>query len=209
MVFKMKVIIKKCKCGVCGKENEYNCFMSNFVRGYLDFDLKPNGSMMRIGEDIMECPNCHYASYSIDKTIERRFANNLELWDNLSEFQEIIKKYSGNLRKILLVANQYKNDYNNLYKTYIMASQVSDDDEEVLKFRRKFCEIFIYKVLPDYRNGLLQIIDLLRMVKEFKIANDLLSGVKIIIDDSDTNMLDIINAEQKFINNNDSTMIIL
>lgn len=95
--------------------------MSNFVKGYSDFDMKPVGSMMGIGANIMECPNCHYSSYQINTTIESRFTNNFKLWNELSEFQEIIKKYSGALRKILLVAKQYENnmDYSNAYKSYI------------------------------------------------------------------------------------------
>ncbi len=114
----MKVQKKIYKCAVCGTENEYLDYMSNFVKGYSDFDMKPVGSMMGIGANIMECPNCHYSSYQINTTIELRFTNNFKLWNELSEFQEIIKKYSGALRKILLVAKQYENnmDYSNAYK---------------------------------------------------------------------------------------------
>lgn len=61
--------------------------------------MKPVGSMMRIGENIMECPNCHYANYKINTTIESRLTNNLDLWNKSNDFQEIIKKFSGSLRK--------------------------------------------------------------------------------------------------------------
>ena len=57
----------------------------------------------------------------------------------------------------------------------------------------------------NYREDLLQVIDLLRMVKEFDIASGLLESVKIMTDDSDKNMLAIIDAEQKYIDNNDVT----
>lgn len=202
----MKVIEKVYKCAVCGEENKYKEVMSNFVRGYADFDMRPTGSMMGIGDNIMECPNCHYANYSIYNTIENRFANNLELWNNSSDFQEIIKNYSGSLRKILLVAKQYKNnmDYKNLYKTYIMASWVCDD-KDALEFRENACAVFIDKILPNYRDELLQITDLLRMIKEFEIAGELLNIVNKITDDSNKDMLRIIDAEQGYINNNDSS----
>lgn len=77
--------------------------MSNFVKGYSDFDMKPVGSIMGIGANIMECPNCHYSSYQINITIESRFTNNFKLWNELSEFQEIIKNYSGALRKYYFI----------------------------------------------------------------------------------------------------------
>lgn len=50
----MKVQKKIYKCAVCGTENEYLDYMSNFVKGYSDFDMKPVGSMMGIGANIME-----------------------------------------------------------------------------------------------------------------------------------------------------------
>ena len=143
----MKVQKKIYKCAVCGTENEYLDYMSNFVKGYSDFDMKPVGSMMGIGANIMECPNCHYSSYQINTTIESRFTNNFKLWNELSEFQEIIKKYSGALRKILLVAKQYENnmDYSNAYKSYIMASWVCNE-KNASDFRIKACQIFAEKV---------------------------------------------------------------
>lgn len=46
---------------------------------------------MKIGLDIKECPECHYASYNITNPIEERFSNNLELWNTSTEFQDSIK----------------------------------------------------------------------------------------------------------------------
>lgn len=200
----MKVQKSLYKCGVCSIENEYLDYMSNFVRGYSDFDMKPVGSMMKIGANIMECPNCHYANYKIDITIESRLANNLELWNTLSEFQKIIKNYSGALRKILLVAKQYENnmDYLNAYKTYIMASWVSND-KNASNFRVKACQLFVDKILPNYNNNLLQIVDILRMEGSFDNAIKLIGAVKGITDESDENLLKIIDAEIEFIKNKD------
>lgn len=200
----MKVQKSLYKCGVCSIENEYLDYMSNFVRGYSDFDMKPVGSMMKIGANIMECPNCHYANYKIDTTIESRLANNLELWNTLSEFQKIIKNYSGALRKILLVAKQYENnmDYLNAYKTYIMASWVSND-KNASNFRVKACQLFVDKILPNYNNNLLQIVDILRMEGSFDNAIKLIGAVKGITDESDENLLKIIDAEIEFIKNKD------
>lgn len=192
------------KCGVCSIESEYIDVMSNFVRGYSDFDMKPVGSMMGIGANIMECPNCHYANYKIYTTIEPRLANNLELWNAASEFQEIIKNYSGVLRKILIVAKQYENnmDYLNAYKTYIKASWVSND-KDASNFRVKACQLFADKILPSYNNNLLQIVDILRMEGNFDNAIKLIGTVKGITDESDEKLLKIIDAEIEFIKNKD------
>lgn len=201
----MKIIKNIYKCGVCGVENEYIDYLSNFVNGYSDFDMKPVGSMMEIGANIMECPNCHYANYKIYNTIESRFANNLDLWNRSSNFQEIIKNYSGNLRKILLVAKQYENNmnYSDAYKLYIMASWVSDD-KNASRFRIEACQLFADKVLPNYKNNLLQIIDILRMESSFDDAIKVINSVKELANESDEKFLKIIDAEIKFIKNKDS-----
>lgn len=200
----MKVQKKIYKCAVCGTENEYLDYMSNFVKGYSDFDMKPVGSMMGIGANIMECPNCHYSSYQINTTIESRFTNNFKLWNELSEFQEIIKKYSGALRKILLVAKQYENnmDYSNAYKSYIMASWVCNE-KNASDFRIKACQIFAEKVLPYYNSNLLQIVDILRMEGNFDDALKVIGSIEQITDEFDDKLLKIINAEKKFIQNKD------
>lgn len=200
----MKVKKKIYKCAVCGTENEYLDYMSNFVKGYSDFDMKPVGSMMGIGANIMECPNCHYSSYQINTTIESRFTNNFKLWNELSEFQEIIKKYSGALRKILLVAKQYENnmDYSNAYKSYIMASWVCNE-KNASDFRIKACQIFAEKVLPYYNSNLLQIVDILRMEGDFDDALKVVGSIEQITDEFDDKLLKIINAEKKFIQNKD------
>ena len=200
----MKVQKKIYKCAVCGTENEYLDYMSNFVKGYSDFDMKPVGSMMGIGANIMECPNCHYSSYQINTTIESRFTNNFKLWNELSEFQEIIKKYSGALRKILLVAKQYENnmDYSNAYKSYIMASWVCNE-KNASDFRIKACQIFAEKVLPYYNSNLLQIVDILRMEGEFDDALKVIGSIEQITDEFDDKLLKIINAEKIFIQNKD------
>lgn len=201
----MKVQKNIYKCAVCGTENEYLNYMSNFVKGYSDFDMKPVGSMMGIGANIMECPNCHYSSYQINTTIEPRFTNNLKLWNELSEFQEIIKNYSGDLRKILLVAKQYENnmDYSNAYKSYIMASWVCDE-KNASDFRIKACQMFAEKILPNYNNNLLQIVDMLRMEGNFDDALKVISSIEQITDESDDKLLKIINAEKDFIQNKDT-----
>ena len=36
------------KCGVCGVENEYIVYTSDFVTNYPDFDMKPVGSKIPI-----------------------------------------------------------------------------------------------------------------------------------------------------------------
>ncbi len=202
----MKVVKNTYKCGVCGKENEYTDILSNFISGYNDFDMKPVGSMMEIGDNIKECPDCHYASYNITDPIEKRFSNNLELWNNSTEFQEIIKKYDGNLRKVFLVANQYKNnmDYENLCKSYIMLSWICDEGE-AKEFRIKACEIFIKKMLPKFRDNFLQIADLLRMIDEFEDSNIILDSMKLITHSSEESILKIIDAEKKYISENDSS----
>lgn len=201
----MKVQKNIYKCAVCGTENEYLDYMSNFVKGYSDFDMKPVGSMMGIGANIMECPNCHYSNYKINNTIEPRLANNLELWNELSEFQEIIKNYSGDLRKILLVAKQYENnmDYSNAYKSYIMASWACDE-KNASDFRIKACQMFAEKILPNYNNNLLQIVDMLRMEGNFDDALKVISSIEQITDESDDKLLKIINAEKDFIQNKDT-----
>lgn len=193
----MKVQKKIYKCAVCGTENEYLDYMSNFVKGYSDFDMKPVGSMIGIGANIMECPNCHYSSYQINTTIESRFTNNLKLWNELSEFQEIIKKYSGALRKILLVAKQYENnmDYSNAYKSYIMASWVCNE-KNASDFRTKACQIFAEKVLPYYNSNLIQIVDILRMEGDFDDALKVIGSIEQITDEFDDKLLKIINAEK-------------
>lgn len=198
----MKVQKNIYKCAVCGTENEYLDYMSNFVKGYSDFDMKPVGSMMGIGANIMECPNCHYSNYKINSTIESRLANNLELWNR--DFQEIIKKYSGALRKILLVAKQYENnmDYFNAYKSYIMASWVCDE-KNASDFRIKACQMFAEKILPNYNNNLLQIVDLLRMEGDFNNAIKIIDAVKGLTDESDDKFIKIINAERGFIQKKD------
>lgn len=200
----MKVQKKIYKCAVCGTENEYLDYMSNFVKGYSDFDMKQVGSMIGIGANIMECPNCHYSSYQINTTIESRFTNNLKLWNELSEFQEIIKKYSGALRKILLVAKQYENnmDYSNAYKSYIMASWVCNE-KNASDFRTKACQIFAEKVLPYYNSNLLQIVDILRMEGDFDDALKVIGSIEQITDEFDDKLLKIINAEKNFIQNKD------
>ena len=193
------------KCAVCGMENEYLDYMSNFIRGYSDFDMKPVGSMMGIGANIMECPNCHYSNYKINTTIESRFANNLELWYKSNEFQEIINNFSGSLRKILLVAKQYENnmDYLNAYKLYIMASWISDD-KNISNFRIKACKMFTEKILPNYNNNLLQIADMLRMESNFDDATRIIDAVKQLTDESNDKLLKIVNAETEFIQKKDS-----
>ncbi len=198
----MKIQKKLFKCGVCGTENEYLDYMSNFVKGYSDFDMKPVGSMMGIGANIMECPNCHYSNYEINSTIESRLANNLELWNR--DFQEIIKKYSGALRKILLVAKQYENnmDYFNAYKSYIMAAWVSDE-KDASNFRKKACQMFADKTLPNYNNNLLQFADMLRMEGDFDNAIKVIDAVKELTDESDDEFIKIINAERGFIQKKD------
>ena len=200
----MKVQKKIYKCAVCGTENEYLDYMSNFVKGYSDFDMKPVGSMMGIGANIMECPNCHYSSYQINTTIESRFTNNFKLWNELSEFQEIIKEYSGALRKILLVAKQYENnmDYSNAYKSYIMASWVCNE-KNASDFRIKACQIFAEKVLPYYNSNLLQIVDILRMEGDFDDALKVIGSIEQITDEFDDKLLKIINVEKNFIQNKD------
>lgn len=202
----MKLIAEEHKCAVCGETNRYNEICSYYTGGYLDFDMKPTGSMLGIGQEIMECPNCHYANYSIDTTIEKRFFNNLELWKKSSDFNEIILNYSGALRKVLLVARQYENthDYKNLYKTLIKASWLCDD-ERANEFRYRACEIFLDKVLNKYRDEFLQITDLLRMTKEFEMANELLKVTKNITKETEKDIMQIINAEEEFIKNNDTS----
>ncbi|MBQ9298348.1 MAG: hypothetical protein IJ223_04905 [Clostridia bacterium] len=192
------------KCGVCGVENKYIVYTSDFISGYSDFDMKPVGSIIGLGASIMECPNCHYANYDIRTTIVSELSNNLKLWNSLSEFQNIIKKYSGTLRKILLVAKQYENnmDYLNAYKTYIMASWVSDD-KKTNKFRKKAYQIFTEKILPNYNNNLIQIGDILRMEGNFKNAIKIINAVRELTDKSDHNILKVLDAEIKFIENKD------
>lgn len=199
----MKILKNIYKCAVCGTENEYLDYMSNFVKGYSDFDMKPVGSMMGIGANIMECPNCHYSNYKINNTIESRLTNNLELWNR--DFQEIIINYSGTLRKILLVAKQYENnmDYLNAYKSYIMASWVSDE-KEASTFRKKACQMFEEKTLPNYNNNLLQFADMLRMEGDFNNAIKVIDAVKGLTDESDDKLIKIINAERCFIKKEDT-----
>lgn len=201
----MKVLKNKYKCAVCGVENEYLDYMSNFVSGYSDFDLKPVGSRMGIGSNIMECPNCHYANYRIDTAIERRFLNRLELWNSSEEFQDIIKKYENPLRKILIVAKQYENnmDYSKAYNAYIMASWVCEE-KEASAFRRKACEIFISKVLSKYNEDLLQIADILRMEKDFINAKCITNAVKELADESDDRIKKVIEGEINFIESKDA-----
>ena len=200
----MKVQKNIYKCAVCGTENEFLDYMSNFVKGYSDFDMKPVGSMMGIGANIMECPNCHYSNYKINNTIEPRLNDNLELWNR--DFQEIIKKYSGVLRKILLVAKQYENnmEYFNAYKSYIMASWVCDE-KNASDFRIKACQMFAEKTLPNYNDNLLQFADMLRMEGDFNNAIKVIDAVKGLTDESDDKLLKIINAEKDFIQNKDKS----
>ena len=201
----MKVVKNKYKCVICQQENEYTDYMSNSMRGYSDFDGKPDGSMMSIGANIKECPNCHYANYEIDKAIERRFYQYPELW-NLHDFQDIIKQYPDPLRKILLVALQYEHNLNHkdAYKHYKLASWVAEE-KEASEFRRKALSIFINKVLPGRNDDYLQIADMLRQEKEFDIAKCFTTAVKELTDRDHEKQLEAINAEENFIINKDST----
>lgn len=201
----MEVIQEKYKCAVCGEENEYLDYLSNFISGYSDFDMKPVGSMMGIGENIMECPNCHYASYRIDTTIDQRFTNHLKWWNNDTECQEIIKNFSGSLRKILLVAKQHENnmDYSEAYKLYIMASWVSYE-KDASNFRVKAYQMFVKNELPKYTDNLLQIADIMRMEGKFDNAKQIACAVKNLTNESDKKSSKIIDAEIGFINSKDS-----
>ena len=200
----MKVVKNKYKCVICKQENEYLDYMSFYSRGHADFDGKPVGSMMSIGANIKECPNCHYANYKIDEAITNNLYHAPELW-NRQEYQNIIKNYSNPLRKILLVAHQYEHnlDYQNAYRHYILASWVAEG-KEASDFRRKAIGMFIDKVLPNRNDDLFQIADLIRMEEEFDIAKCFTNALKELTDQNHERNLKAIITEEEFINNKDS-----
>lgn len=200
----MKAERKMLKCAVCNRESEQMLYMSDFIRGYPDFDGKPVGSRLGVGGNIMECPYCHYANYNITETIESRLFNNLDLWN--SSFQSIINNYSGPLRKILLVAKQYENHmkYKEAYRTYTLASWASETEEQEKEFRCKALDIFFKKVIQNYRDDLLQITDMVRMEGKFDLALELNEVVDKITYKSEEKVLKTIDAEKNLIENKDS-----
>ena len=60
-------------------------------------------------------------------------------------------------------------------------------------------------MLNKYRDEFLQITDLLRMTKEFEMANELLKVTKNITKETEKDIMQIINAEEEFIKNNDTS----
>ena len=94
-------------------------------------------------------------------------------------------------------------DYSNAYKSYIMASWVCDE-KNASDFRIKACQMFAEKILPNYNNNLLQIVDMLRMEGNFDDALKVISSIEQITDESDDKLLKIINAEKDFIQNKDT-----
>ena len=209
----MKIVEKTYKCAVCGEENEYYVGMSNYISGYSDFDLKPVGSLGGIHSGILECPSCHYANYDIEKSIESRFENNVGLWHINEKIQSIIDNYSGELRKVLLVATQYCDNmqYDKAYNLYIMASWLTDKKKDIEIFKSNANSLFLKYALPKYCQNILQMADVLRTTKNFDVSEYLLNAtenlIKVIGDDDPNEIIkpiDIINEEKLFITKKDS-----
>ena len=173
-------------CPVCGKEAEYKEINSYSVFGSPGLDRKPNNSMKPLGEEIQECPYCHYCNYDISKLIESRFANNLELWNNDEEIQEIIKTETGALRKYLLLAKMYENkmDYLGMYYALINAGWLSEK-EKAKKYLHDALSVYIWEILPTVRSDLMQLADIARQCEYFDVASDVLGAVHHLINEDD------------------------
>jgi len=182
----MKIERIEKKCPVCGKEVECNEIMSYSNFSSPNLDLKPIKSMLALGDEVQECPYCHYCNFDLSKPIEKRFVNHKDLWDNDEEIQEIIKNEQGATKKYMLVAKQFENnmDYENAYNTYIKASWVASS-EKAKKLREDAIDIYIGYVLPNIRTKLMQMADIARQNGYHDVSCALLEATHNLLNEED------------------------
>ena len=206
----MKIINQEKKCAVCGEVNQYSEILSSHNFGYPDLDLKPASD--NIGLGIQECPNCHYCNYDISNTIERRFYNNLELWNSDDDFKELKSIENDRLRRVLIVAQQYKDnlDYYEAYKNFLAASWLCEKEEEINKYQGEAMHLFFDKIFNNYIDDILQAVDIFRMNGGLDQASLLLRMLEELykdetkFDEEDIFKKKIINAERQLISNGDT-----
>lgn len=202
------------KCAICDKtENYIEIYsMSSFVAPNLD--LKPNGSQANITMDIQMCPHCGYCNFDISSHIQDRFANprnnKLELWNNYTKVQEILKgDKSEDVKKCLIMAEQYMGnlDYKDAYNMLIRASWCETDINESKKIKGEALDYYLEKILPSVRDGLLQVADTLRQAEGFETAQNFIDATKCINFENSQGyqyVEKIINYEKNLIENKDS-----
>ena len=185
----MEIERVKIKCAVCGKESEQMVVISNYVSGAPDLDLKPNGSMMGIGENVQECPYCHYCNYDISQAVQSRLEleDSLKLWENDEDIQNIIKSDENpTVKKFLLLAELYRGnlEYEKALKALISASWVTSDDK-AKELRNQALSLYISNVIPRIRTKLLQMADIARQNEEYDVALSLVDALTNLLNKKD------------------------
>lgn len=215
----MKIQKWSIRCAVCGHESEQDIVMSHSSFGYPDFDMKPSGSMLKIGSNIQECPYCHYCNYDITTTIERRFTSNPKLWMESECFKHFMESEETNpelFRRSEAVAMQYKNngEYKKYYREllnmfWIMEdldkSEIEGDFEEDKKIlRNHLIENYRDHILDEQLDQLLQYADILRMNSNFEEAQKVINSIELLSFRKSEDFSKIIEKEKEYIEDMDS-----
>lgn len=165
-------------CAMCKKEHSYNEILSNFCSGSPDLDLKPNGSMMQLGDEIQMCPDCNYCNYDVSELFNPKIQN-LEDWQAFKDVQEEINSnHDIRIKKFLIMAYQYfeKDDYNHAYNMILSASWVAENNEDKIELKNDAYKFFNLYILPKHLNQLFQVVDTVRQVGNFDEAKKILEA---------------------------------
>ena len=207
----MKIVKNIKACAVCGKEDDYMELMSNLVMGTPDLDLKPNGSMASLGDEIQMCQHCGYCNYDISAQFNPDYTTNLHGWTNNQPVQKIIKRRVNEaVKKYSIMACQYADydDYENAYIMAIKASWSADNKRLAKELMNDACDIYNEFIAPKRANELFQLVDILRQCKRFDEAIKMLEISKTMINERHDNydtLKKIADFETILINKKDSS----
>lgn len=180
--------IKK-KCACCGKEVEVDIIESCYINDtYLD-----GTSNIDFGDNIQECPNCHYVNIDIEKSMPNM--DEIKQQVQSEEYQEQNQLYNDDSTlNIIQRCSAFYNLYNNSqYEDYMYNSilallsmcrklnhiELYDDEITYRKYAIDLFEQYFDLNMEqiDFYKGLLYL-DCLRQISDFEGAEEMIEVLK-------------------------------
>lgn len=172
-----KIIQRKMKCAVCGTPSDQLAVMSCYSpTAWLD------GRRVRAPINVMECPHCHYTSWSFERE-ETREVKEYVLGREYEQWREI---YAGPpFLKLMEQAIQIElhRDIPNAAHYYLAAAWLCDDKNEeslATEYRKKYLDVCSQSIVYQPYE-LIRYVDALRRVEKFEeaesIAKELIPGL--------------------------------
>ena len=171
---------EKCKCAMCGAENEYNVIMSTNTFGSPDLDLRPpemQRSTMSLW--VQECNQCGYVSAEIaDKTkIAPEFLKSEE-YVSCSGIK-FKSKLAARFYKYYLLNNSGNKNKEKAFFAVLHAAWACDDADDYDNANKcRTIALSLHPTLPQDENFRVMKMDLLRRSGQFEALSKEYSSVE-------------------------------